>query len=345
VVVKRQFSQRNQNQKTKLANKFIKTAGREGVSQLSATPDGQHALAVVYDHAGREGKDLMRQVHEEQGNTAVDYTDRGETGGSANSDSMVRLGLIQTAQHLRGSVVTNPTYRDDSHGKLAGSENSGQNKVADVRNEATTRGGISELNSGGFEPTKLPAGFPVFEAGEVSDAELQRVLGPAPPGADSNARGVIDLEEAEASTVLSETVLEQGGRGDDNGTTARRLNPETQAHNSQRPETTDSPGVLDENRASMNEYWLSAQDNAVAQGNPIKYFGAELMRSLGNIGYGIAEMGVGLWENPGDGVTGTAKAVANFGPETFNFGVNTLKTVLDGYTLLAETAGLQEGSL
>jgi hypothetical protein len=69
------------------------------------------------------------------------------------------------------------------------------------------------------------------------------------------------------------------------------------------------------------------------------------MRSLGNVGYGIAEMGIGLWENPGSGFTGTAKAVANFGPETFNFGVNTLKTVLDGYTLLAETAGLQEGSL
>jgi hypothetical protein len=60
VVVKRQFSQRNQNQKTKLAKEFIKTAVRVGVNRLSATPDGQHTLPVVYDHAGREGKDHMR---------------------------------------------------------------------------------------------------------------------------------------------------------------------------------------------------------------------------------------------------------------------------------------------
>ncbi|MCG7936544.1 MAG: hypothetical protein JAY68_18025, partial [Candidatus Thiodiazotropha taylori] len=51
VLIKRQFEQRNQTQKSKLANEFIASAGREGISQLAATPDGQHALAVVYDHA------------------------------------------------------------------------------------------------------------------------------------------------------------------------------------------------------------------------------------------------------------------------------------------------------
>jgi hypothetical protein len=73
-------------------------------------------LAVVYDHAGREGKDLMRQVHEEQGNTAVDYTRMGQTGDSTDSDSMARLGLIQKAQNLSGSAITTPTYSDDSSG-------------------------------------------------------------------------------------------------------------------------------------------------------------------------------------------------------------------------------------
>jgi hypothetical protein len=86
VLVKRQFEQRNQNQKSKLANEFIASAGREGISQLAATPDGQHALAVVYDHAGSDGRGAMRQVHEEQGNTAVDYTGRQNNNPGSQSD-------------------------------------------------------------------------------------------------------------------------------------------------------------------------------------------------------------------------------------------------------------------
>jgi hypothetical protein len=66
VVVKRQFEQRNQDQKTQLANEFIESAGREGIVHLASTPEGQHALAVVYDHAGSEGRGFMREVHEEQ---------------------------------------------------------------------------------------------------------------------------------------------------------------------------------------------------------------------------------------------------------------------------------------
>jgi hypothetical protein len=66
VVVKRQFEQRNQDLQTQLANEFIESAGSEGITQLASTPDGQHALAVVYDHAGSEGRGLMREVHEEQ---------------------------------------------------------------------------------------------------------------------------------------------------------------------------------------------------------------------------------------------------------------------------------------
>jgi hypothetical protein len=147
------------------------------------------------------------------------------------------------------------------------------------------------------------------------------------------------------SAVPSDADLDYASGGDIHGISAPEYTVGPQDLYTIGQVSNDGPGVLAENQASMNDYWLSAQDNAVAQSNPIKYLGAGLMRSLGNIGYGIAEMGVGLWENPGSGFTGAAKAVANFGPETFNFGVNTLKTVLDGYTLLAETAGLQEGSL
>ncbi len=66
-MVKRQFEQRNQDQQTQLANEFIESAGREGIYHLASTPEGQHALAVVYDHAGSEGRGFMREVHEEQG--------------------------------------------------------------------------------------------------------------------------------------------------------------------------------------------------------------------------------------------------------------------------------------
>jgi hypothetical protein len=74
VLVKRQFEQRSQSQKSKLANEFIASAGREGLSQLAAAPDGQHALAEVYQHAKDSNRELMQDVHKEQGNTAVDYT-------------------------------------------------------------------------------------------------------------------------------------------------------------------------------------------------------------------------------------------------------------------------------
>ncbi|MCG7897608.1 MAG: hypothetical protein JAY85_04035 [Candidatus Thiodiazotropha weberae] len=86
VLVKHQFEQRNQNQKRKVANEFISSAGREGISQLAATPDGQYALVVVYDHAGSDGRGLMRQVHEEQGNTAVNYTGKRNESPSGESD-------------------------------------------------------------------------------------------------------------------------------------------------------------------------------------------------------------------------------------------------------------------
>jgi hypothetical protein len=44
---------------------------------------------VVYDHAGSDGRGMMRQVHEEQGNTAVDYT-----GKEAESSQGMGAGSV-----------------------------------------------------------------------------------------------------------------------------------------------------------------------------------------------------------------------------------------------------------
>jgi hypothetical protein len=99
VVVKRQFEQQNQDQKTQLANEFIESAGREGIYHLASTPDGQHALAVVYNHAGSEGRGFMREAHEEQGHTAIDYTQKDSDGASIGTK--MQEGIVaQNGAHL-----------------------------------------------------------------------------------------------------------------------------------------------------------------------------------------------------------------------------------------------------
>lgn len=92
VLVTRQFEQNTQTQKTKLADEFVSAAGRDGVKQLAATPDGQHALAAVYNQAGGDARKLMQEVHKEQGNTAVDYT-KAEGGDGLEVESAVRYGI------------------------------------------------------------------------------------------------------------------------------------------------------------------------------------------------------------------------------------------------------------
>jgi hypothetical protein len=115
VLVKRQFEQRNQNQKSKLANEFVSSAGREGISQLAATPDGQHALAVVYDYAGTDGRGMMRQVHEEQGNTAVDYSRKENGGGSAMKSP---LGAMSIDQNQLSEAQSSPESHSSDHREL-----------------------------------------------------------------------------------------------------------------------------------------------------------------------------------------------------------------------------------
>ncbi|MEJ2611492.1 MAG: DUF1521 domain-containing protein [Candidatus Thiodiazotropha sp.] len=74
-LIKHRFEHSNNNQNTELADQFIDSAGRDGIIQLSQTPDGQHALKIVYDHAGEHSREFMKKVQEEQGFTAVCYTD------------------------------------------------------------------------------------------------------------------------------------------------------------------------------------------------------------------------------------------------------------------------------
>jgi hypothetical protein len=46
MLVKRHFEQSTQGAKAMLADEFVNGAGRAGLKQLAATPEGQHALAV-----------------------------------------------------------------------------------------------------------------------------------------------------------------------------------------------------------------------------------------------------------------------------------------------------------
>jgi DUF971 family protein len=46
-----QFADGTAEQKNSLSNQFIGAAGQEGIAKLSATPEGQYALQIVYDHA------------------------------------------------------------------------------------------------------------------------------------------------------------------------------------------------------------------------------------------------------------------------------------------------------
>ncbi|WP_339527256.1 LysM peptidoglycan-binding domain-containing protein, partial [Pseudomonas sp. EA_35y_Pfl2_R111] len=102
---------------------------------------------------------------------------------------------------------------------------------------------------------------------------------------------------------------------------------------------------LASHRASADSYWLEAQDNAVTEGDAAKYVLAGMMKSLGDFGYGLAEMGVAVWNNPGEGFKGGVRSTTvNLGPEAFNFAVDTVKTSLNGYSLLAETLIAPEGT-
>src|SRR6266571_7089382 len=109
-------------------------------------------------------------------------------------------------------------------------------------------------------------------------------------------------------------------------------------------EATPATNALAEGRSSMRAYWASAEDAAVNEGNVLKAMGASLMRTLGDVGYSVAEMGVGVYNNPEAALVGAGKGVVNFGPEAFNAATNLTKMSLNGLTLLAEEAGVPQGT-
>ncbi|MEW8351192.1 MAG: C2 family cysteine protease [Candidatus Thiodiazotropha taylori] len=74
--IKKEFKKLPQNEKNILANDFITEAGQDGIELLSDTPDGQHALAEIYQYASDNQAAVIRSVHIKQGNTAVNYSER-----------------------------------------------------------------------------------------------------------------------------------------------------------------------------------------------------------------------------------------------------------------------------
>lgn len=101
---------------------------------------------------------------------------------------------------------------------------------------------------------------------------------------------------------------------------------------------------LPDAQADMRSYWSGVQDRAVESGSPLAYMGAGLMSELGDIGYSLAGMASAVVTDPGEAGVGAAKSIGNFGPEAFNSAVGTTKMVLDGYTQLAELAGVEAGT-
>jgi hypothetical protein len=108
-----QFADGTAEHKNSLSNQFIEAAGQEGIAKLSATPEGQYALQIVYDHASSGGQKLMREVHEGQGNTAVDYTHKNEN--MCTADAFHKEGATPEEQHLNNLMKQ---YGDHVSGEI-----------------------------------------------------------------------------------------------------------------------------------------------------------------------------------------------------------------------------------
>jgi hypothetical protein len=85
---------------------------------------------------------------------------------------------------------------------------------------------------------------------------------------------------------------------------------------------------------------VGVQDNA---DNFFEYAAAGVGRTLLDVGTGIGDTAVAMFNDPDSTLRGFAKAPINFGPEAFNGAVGLAKTVLDGWSLLAESTVAPEG--
>jgi hypothetical protein len=99
-LAKDQFDKASPEQRLVLADEFIEVAGEAGINQLAETQDGQHALKTVFNHASETRRQFMRDVHVEQGNTAIDYT-RDEQGGT----NVLNFAQIEQGDSIQGALI------------------------------------------------------------------------------------------------------------------------------------------------------------------------------------------------------------------------------------------------
>jgi hypothetical protein len=110
-LVKRQFDQTSPEKQIDLADEFVSAAGEKGINQLAETADGQYALKAVYGHAGSNSRGFMEAVHEQQGNTAVDYT-QDESADLLQGDRLLTItGEVNTFSGGATTALANPSEK------------------------------------------------------------------------------------------------------------------------------------------------------------------------------------------------------------------------------------------
>ncbi|MES9834610.1 MAG: hypothetical protein ABW139_20450, partial [Candidatus Thiodiazotropha sp. DIVDIV] len=208
-LIKKQFGQSTQSQKTKVADEFVSAAGQEGLNQLAATPDGQHALAVVYDHAGDDTRHFMQQVHEEQGNTAVDYTNK-EGGEGLDTKSFVKydmetFGTVMSEEKM--SLATNdPVRMADTLGAKIISRNEA---LGLPHTDSNTR----EINLG-EQPVEVNIETSKLLSVRTGDKIFSRKVAGVSLFEGKDVRGVIRLEPDQAQEVSTLVNLKESLKGE-----------------------------------------------------------------------------------------------------------------------------------
>jgi hypothetical protein len=110
-LVKRQFELSSPDEQTELADDFVSAAGEEGINHFAETTDGQYALKAVYGYAGNESRSFMEDVHEKQGNTAVDYTS-DESAAQLPEDRLLTIvGEVNTFSGGAGGALFNSSEK------------------------------------------------------------------------------------------------------------------------------------------------------------------------------------------------------------------------------------------
>ncbi|MCG7938720.1 MAG: hypothetical protein N0C88_07685 [Candidatus Thiodiazotropha lotti] len=110
-LLKRQFDQTTSDQRSELADGFVSEAGEEGINQFAETTDGQYALKTVYGHAGKESRSFMEVVHEQQGSTAVDYTQNESSELSIGNKLLDLANDGNTIGSGAGAALTNSSEK------------------------------------------------------------------------------------------------------------------------------------------------------------------------------------------------------------------------------------------